>query len=201
MRVRRSSTRIPEPRQTLILFPITRRCLYQILIVCNFMQPYTQWCQGTIMLASACEPHLIDISKNESKGPAFVSLNPNGRIPAIIDPAGPDGGKPIAVWNPVDPSISPTRRASSFQMRANRYKTWPGCLSRCRHRADVRSARFLPAIWRQKTLRTTSGPSKGFVDESKRLLGVLDPPAEGRNWMVGDYSIADTRPRLGKCAG
>ena len=43
------------------------------------------------------EPHLVDISKNESKDPAFVSLNPNGRIPAIIDPAGPSGS-PIAVW-------------------------------------------------------------------------------------------------------
>ncbi|MDK8008598.1 glutathione S-transferase family protein, partial [Escherichia coli] len=45
----------------------------------------------------AYEPHLIDISNNESKDPAFVSLNPNGRIPAIIDPAGPDG-RPIALW-------------------------------------------------------------------------------------------------------
>lgn len=45
----------------------------------------------------AYEPHLIDISNNESKEAAFVSLNPNGRIPAIIDPAGPDGN-PTAVW-------------------------------------------------------------------------------------------------------
>ena len=45
----------------------------------------------------AYEPHLIDISNNETKDPAFVSLNPNGRIPAIIDPAGSDG-RPIAVW-------------------------------------------------------------------------------------------------------
>ena len=45
----------------------------------------------------AYEPHLIDISNNESKDPAFVSLNPNGRIPAIIDPAGLDGNS-IAVW-------------------------------------------------------------------------------------------------------
>ncbi|WP_190321615.1 glutathione S-transferase N-terminal domain-containing protein, partial [Enterobacter hormaechei] len=43
------------------------------------------------------EPHFVDISNNESKDPAFVSLNPNGRIPAIIDPAGPDG-QPIGIW-------------------------------------------------------------------------------------------------------
>ena len=44
----------------------------------------------------AYEPHFVDISKNESKDPAFVSLNPNGRIPAIIDPIGP-GGTPIGI--------------------------------------------------------------------------------------------------------
>ena len=43
------------------------------------------------------EPHFIDISRNETKDPAFVSLNPNGRIPAIIDPSGPDG-EPLGLW-------------------------------------------------------------------------------------------------------
>src|SRR4051794_20770025 len=37
------------------------------------------------------EPHLVDIGKNESRTPEFLSLNPNGKIPAIIDPDGPDG--------------------------------------------------------------------------------------------------------------
>ena len=45
------------------------------------------------------EPHFIDISRNETKDPAFVSLNPNGRIPAIIDPSGPDG-EPLGLWEP-----------------------------------------------------------------------------------------------------
>lgn len=43
------------------------------------------------------EPHLIDIGKNETWGPEFLSLNPNGKIPAIIDPNGP-GGKPFGLW-------------------------------------------------------------------------------------------------------
>src|SRR6185437_2782266 len=45
----------------------------------------------------AYEPHLIDITKAESHTPAFLSLNPNGKIPAIIDPAGP-GGQPLALF-------------------------------------------------------------------------------------------------------
>src|SRR3954465_7642649 len=42
------------------------------------------------------EPHLVDIGKNESRSPEFLSLNPNGKIPAIIDPGGPDG-TPLAL--------------------------------------------------------------------------------------------------------
>ena len=43
------------------------------------------------------EPHAIDIGKNESWTPEFLSLNPNGKIPAIIDPDGP-GGKPLGLF-------------------------------------------------------------------------------------------------------
>src|ERR1700744_2963939 len=43
------------------------------------------------------EPHLVDIMKNESNSPEFLSLNPNGKIPAIIDPNGP-GGKPLGLF-------------------------------------------------------------------------------------------------------
>ena len=45
----------------------------------------------------AYEPHLIDITKNETWGPEFLSLNPNGKIPAILDPNGPNG-KPLALF-------------------------------------------------------------------------------------------------------
>ena len=45
----------------------------------------------------AYEPHLVDITKNETWGPEFLSLNPNGKIPAILDPNGPNG-KPLALF-------------------------------------------------------------------------------------------------------
>src|SRR5262249_62026049 len=43
------------------------------------------------------EPHLVDFNKNDQKTPEFLSLNPNGKIPAIIDPRGP-GGKPLPLF-------------------------------------------------------------------------------------------------------
>jgi len=43
------------------------------------------------------EPHFINIGANETWGPEYLSLNPNGKIPAIIDPDGP-GGAPLALW-------------------------------------------------------------------------------------------------------
>eukprot|EP01032_Pedospumella_encystans_P007379 gene7379-8860_t len=42
-------------------------------------------------LGLAYEPHLVDFGTNAQKSSEFVSLNPNGRIPAIIDPNGPEG--------------------------------------------------------------------------------------------------------------
>ena len=45
----------------------------------------------------AYEPHLVDFEKDDQKSDAFVSLNPNGKIPAIVDPDGP-GGKPIGLF-------------------------------------------------------------------------------------------------------
>ncbi len=43
------------------------------------------------------EAHLVDISKDETWTPEFLSLNPNGKIPAIIDPDGP-GDRPLALF-------------------------------------------------------------------------------------------------------
>ena len=57
------------------------------------------------------EPHLVDFGKNDQKTPEFLSLNPNGKIPAIIDPDGP-GGKPLRSGSPARSSaISRTRPA------------------------------------------------------------------------------------------
>ena len=65
-----------------------------------FSAPTPNGVKAGIMLEEtglAYEPHRIDIMANESHDPAFLALNPNGKIPAIYDPAGP-GGKPLALF-------------------------------------------------------------------------------------------------------
>ena len=48
-------------------------------------------------LGLAYEPHLVDFGPNDQKTPEYLSLNPNGKIPAMIDPNGPDG-KPFGLF-------------------------------------------------------------------------------------------------------
>src|SRR3982751_2912929 len=81
-------------------FPITRRWPAQnpdILQLYSLNTP--NGVKVSIMLEEtglAYEPHLVDITANDSWTPEFLSLNPNGKIPAIIDPDGP-GGKPLSL--------------------------------------------------------------------------------------------------------
>jgi GST-like protein len=70
------------------------------------------------------EPHLVDIMKNESWTPEFLSLNPNGKIPAIIDPNGP-GGKPLGLFESGAILIYLAEKTGQFLSRdpAIRYQT------------------------------------------------------------------------------
>src|SRR6201747_1881375 len=82
-------------------FPITRRWPAQYPDRLQlYSLPTPNGVKVSIMLEEiglAYEPHMIDIGKNESWTPEFLTLNPNGKIPAIIDPNGPDGA-PIGLF-------------------------------------------------------------------------------------------------------
>ena len=138
------------------------------------------------------EPHLVDIGKNESWTPEFLSLNPNGKIPAIVDPNGP-GGKPIGLFEsgaillylaektgkllPADPAL--------------RYETiqW----------VFFQMAFIGPMFGQVGYFHKFAGreiedkrPLERYVNESKRLLGVLETRLTKRQWLMGDdYTIAD----------
>ena len=140
----------------------------------------------------AYEPHTIDIGKNESWTPEFLSLNPNGKIPAIIDPVGPEG-KPFGLFE---------SGAILLYLAEKTGKLIPkGAAARWEAIQWVffQMGNVGPMFGQLGYFHKFAGreiadkrPLERYVTETKRLLGVLDARLEGRQWLMGeDYGIAD----------
>ncbi|MGH6615936.1 glutathione S-transferase N-terminal domain-containing protein [Sphingomonas sp.] len=138
------------------------------------------------------EPHLVDIGKNESWTPEFLSLNPNGKIPAIIDPNGP-GGVPIGLFESGAILIYLAEKTGKFLSAdpAKRYETIAWVMWQMGGVGPMFGQlgffhKFAGREYEDKR------PRDRYAAESKRLLGVLEQRLEGREWIMGDeYSIAD----------
>ena len=138
------------------------------------------------------EAHLVDISKDETWTPEFLSLNPNGKIPAIIDPDGP-GGKPLALFESGAILVYLAEQAGRFLPTdpAARYETLQWVF--------FQMAAIGPMFGQVGFFHKYAGrefedkrPRDRYVAESRRLLGVLEGRLEGRTWIMGDdYTIAD----------
>lgn len=137
------------------------------------------------------EAHAIAIGKNETWTPEFLSLNPNGKIPAIIDPDGP-GGKPLALFESGAILLYLAEKTRKFlsQDPAQRYETiqW----------VFFQMAAIGPMFGQVGFFYKFAGrefedkrPLERYRAESRRLLGVLDTRLTGRDWIMDDYSIAD----------
>ncbi|WP_447886728.1 glutathione S-transferase N-terminal domain-containing protein [Serratia fonticola] len=138
------------------------------------------------------EAHLIDIGKNETWTPEFLSLNPNGKIPAILDPAGPDG-KPFALFESGAILLYLAEKCGKLLPKdpAQRYETiqW----------VFFQMASVGPMFGQLGFFHKFAGreyedkrPFERYQKESKRLLGVLEERLQGRDWIMGsEYTIAD----------
>ena len=138
------------------------------------------------------EPHRIDIGANETWTPEFLSLNPNGKIPAIIDPDGP-GAKPIGLFESGAILVYLGEKTGKLLPAdpARRYETLEWVF--------FQMAAIGPMFGQVGFFHKFAGreyedkrPLKRYVDESKRLLGVIETRLDGRDWIMGDdYTIAD----------
>lgn len=138
------------------------------------------------------EPHLVDIGKNETWTPEFLSLNPNGKIPAIVDPDGP-GGKPLGLFESGAILLYLADKTKQFIPTdpCERWQTiqW----------VFFQMAAIGPMFGQVGFFNRFAGrdyedkrPLQRYVAESKRLLGVLETRLAGRDWIMGgDYTIAD----------
>ena len=140
----------------------------------------------------AYEPHLVDIMKEESHTPEFLSLNPNGKIPAIIDPAGP-GGEPLALFESGAILLYLAEKSGQF-IPAEPARRWE-CIQWVFFQMSAIGPMFGQLGYFNKFAGkdiTDQRPLQRYVKESKRLLGVLDDRLAGRDWIMGeDYGIAD----------
>ena len=137
------------------------------------------------------EAHLIDITANETWGPEYLSLNPNGKIPAILDPDGP-GGRPLALFESGAILIYLADKSGRFLSSdpAERYETIQWVM--------FQMAAIGPMFGQVGFFHRFAGkdyedkrPRDRYVAESRRLLGVLNGRLADRDWIMGDYSIAD----------
>ncbi len=140
----------------------------------------------------AYEPHLVSFDSNDQFSPEFLSLNPNNKIPAILDPNGP-GGEPLALFESGAILLYLAEKTGQLlaQDPARRYQTLQWLM--------FQMGGIGPMFGQLGFFHKFAGrdyadkrPRDRYVAESARLLGVLDQHLQDRDWMMGqDYSIAD----------
>jgi GST-like protein len=179
----------------LAAFPVTRRWparhpdriqLYSL--------PTPNGVKASIMLEESglpYEPHLVNFETNDQNSPEFLSLNPNNKIPAIIDPQGP-GGAPLPLFESGAILLYLADKCGRFLPRdgAGRYEVLQWVFFQVGGVGPMFGQlgffhKFAGKDWPDKR------PRDRYVAETRRLLGVLNRHLGSREWMCGEYSIAD----------
>ena len=138
------------------------------------------------------EPHLVNFDTNDQASPEFRSLNPYGKIPAIIDPAGP-GGEPLPLFESGAILIYLAEKSGQFLPRtpAAHYETLQWLMFQVGAVGPMFGQvgffhKFAGRDYEDKR------PRDRYVAEAQRLLRVLNTRLEARDWLLGDtYTIAD----------
>jgi|SRR5579863_6339284 len=138
------------------------------------------------------EAHWVSFENNDQASPEFRSLNPNGKIPAILDPDGP-GGRPLPLFESGAILIYLAEKSGQLlpPQPAARYETLAWLMFQMGGVGPMFGQvgffhKFAGREFEDKR------PRDRYVAEARRLLGVIDARLEGRSWLMGDtYTIAD----------
>jgi GST-like protein len=138
------------------------------------------------------EAHLVRFDADDQKSAEFRSLNPYGKIPAIIDPNGP-GGKPLPLFESGAILVYLADKSGQLLARGSveRYETLQWLIFQVGGIGPMFGQvgffhKFAGREYQDKR------PRDRYVAEARRLLDVLDARLDGRRWIMGDtYTIAD----------
>ncbi|WP_170762114.1 glutathione S-transferase family protein [Ruegeria lacuscaerulensis] len=159
-----------------------------------YSYPTQNGVKASIMLEESglpYEPHLVTLSDSDVKSPEFLSLNPNNKIPAIIDPDGPDG-EPLSLFESGAILLYLAEKSGRFlgQTKADKHRITQWVM--------FQMGGVGPMFGQLGFFHKFAGseiedprPRERYINEAKRLLNVLNQQLEGQDWIAGDYSIAD----------
>ncbi|WP_371156696.1 glutathione S-transferase family protein [Jannaschia sp. 2305UL9-9] len=176
-------------------FPITRRWVPQdptILQLFSFPTPNGVKISVALEeMGLPYEAHRVTLSDADVKSDAFLSLNPNNKIPAIIDPNGPDG-TPVGLFESgaillylAEKTGKLGGQTASDKARVTQWLMWQmGGLGPMLGQLGF-FVKFAGSEWED------TRPRDRYAAEGRRLLAVLSSELKDRDWIAGDYSIAD----------
>ncbi|MGN0934314.1 glutathione S-transferase N-terminal domain-containing protein [Falsigemmobacter intermedius] len=137
----------------------------------------------------AYDGHLVDFAKGDQKTPEFLAVNPNGKIPAIFDPQGPEG-RPVTLFESGAILLYLAEKSGKFLPADKKWQITQWLM--------FQMAGIGPMFGQFGFFHHYAGkavedplPRERYRAEAARLLQVLDQALEGQNWIAGDYSIAD----------
>jgi GST-like protein len=138
------------------------------------------------------DAHLVNFGDDDQMTPEFLSLNPNNKIPALIDPNGPDG-QPLGLFESGAILIYLAEKTGKLMPSdaAGRYQTIQWLMWQMGGLGPMLGQLGFFHAFAGKDIEDPR-PKKRYVDEAERLLNVLDERLEGRTWVMGDeMTIAD----------
>ncbi len=137
------------------------------------------------------EAHKVTLADADVKSPEFLSLNPNNKIPAIIDPNGPDG-QPLALFESGAILIYLAEKTGQLLPKA------PAARYQAIQWLMFQMGGVGPMFGQLGFFYKFAGsdikdprPRDRYIGEARRLLGVVETALDGQDWIAGDYSIAD----------
>jgi GSH-dependent disulfide-bond oxidoreductase len=174
-------------------FPIARRWPVRTEgAIQLYSLPTPNGVKVSIMLEETGLPydaHLIDFGKNDQMSAEFLSLNPNNKIPAIIDPDGP-GGQPLALFESGAILLYLAEKSGTLMPAARRWEVLQWLM--------FQMGGLGPMFGQLGFFHTFAGkeiedprPKERYRSESARLLKVLEGALTDRDWIAGEYSVAD----------
>ncbi len=187
---------MPDHASALSHFPITRKWPAQQP---DRLQLYSLPTPNGVKVSIALEElglpyeaHLVSFETNDQMSPEFLSLNPNNKIPAILDPNGP-GGQPLALFESGAILVYLAEKTGQLLPAdaAGRYETLQWVMFQMGGVGPMFGQlgffhKFAGKDYEDKR------PRDRYVNESRRLLGVLNQRMAARQWIMGDtYTIAD----------